>query len=248
LVFLAFIELKMQLKKLVILLFLIPVSLFAQKAKVWNKPLYDAYPFHFGFAFTFGVLDFSVAHSDYFLNQPDSNKIFSIEGQQRPLFGASMVSNLRINDNLDLRFIPGLHFGQRDLTYVMVSDKTPYDTISHNMKIESTFLQFPLLLKYRAVRQNNYRPYLIGGVNYAIDLAARKKIKDEEQPKIRLNRQDIYLEVGFGVDYYLPFFKFSTELRFSYGLMNVVTYDDTRYTKVFDKLGSKMTTLVIYFE
>ncbi|MFA6400569.1 MAG: porin family protein [Salinivirgaceae bacterium] len=236
-------------KKLIILFLLIPLSLFAQKSKVWNKPLYDAFPFHFGFAFTFGVLDFSVEHSDYFLNQlEDSSTIFSIEGQAKPLFGASMVSNLRITDNFDLRFIPGLHFGQRDLTYLMVSDKTPYDTISHNMKIESTFLQFPLLLKYRAVRQNNYRPYLIGGVNYAIDLAARKKIKDEEQPKIRLNRQDLYLEVGFGVDYYLPFFKFSTELRFSYGLMNVVTYDDTRYTKVFDKLGSKMTTLVIYFE
>jgi hypothetical protein len=237
----------MRIRKVFIILLLLPLSLYSQKSKVWNKPLYDAYPFHFGFAFTLGVLDFSVTHSDYFMNQSDS-VIFSTEGKARPLFGASMVSNLRINDNFDLRFIPGLHFGQRDLTYHMVSDINNVDTIYHNMKIESTFLQFPLLLKYRAVRQNNYRPYLIGGVNYAIDLASRKKIKDEEQPKIRLNRQDIYLEMGFGVDYYLPFFKFSTELRFSYGLMNVVTYDNSRYTKVFDRLGSKMATLVIYFE
>jgi hypothetical protein len=227
---------------------MLPLSLFAQKAKVWNKPLYDVYPYHFGFAFTFGILDFSVAHSNYFLHQPDTSTIFSIEGQAQPFFGASMVSNLRLNDNLDLRFIPGLHFGQRKLTYIMLDEADHSKTVSHTMKIESTFLQFPLLLKYRAVRQNNYRPYLIGGVNYALDLATRKKIKDEEQPKIRLNSQDVYLEVGFGVDSYLPFFKFSTELRFSYGLMNVVNYDDTRYTKVFDRLGSKMTTLVIYFE
>jgi len=54
--------------------------------------------------------------------------------------------------------------------------------------------------------------------------------------------------MGFGVDYYLPFFKFSTELRFSYGLMNVVNFDNTQYTKIYDRLGSKMVTLVVYFE
>ena len=67
-------------------------------------------------------------------------------------------------------------------------------------------------------------------------------------PKIRLNRQDILLEMGFGVDYYLPYFKFTTELRFSYGLLNMVNYDDSQLTRVYDRLGSKMVTLTIYFE
>jgi len=245
----------MRLKKLIILFLLIPLGLFAQKAKVWNKPLYDAYPFHFGFAFTFGVLDFSVAHSDYFLNQPDSIKIFSIEGQPGALFGASMVSNLRINDNFDLRFIPGLHFGQRKLTYLMVDKIVSGDTLikSQVFNLESTLLQFPLLLKYRAVRQNNYRPYLIFGVNYVVDLQARKEIyfgivDNFEIEKRFLKSQDLYLEMGFGVDNYLPFFKFSTEIRFSYGLLNIAYDNNLTYYKVFDKLGSKMTTLVIYFE
>ncbi len=233
-------------KKLLFILLLIPVVLSAQKSKPWHKALYDAYPYHFGFSFSAGILDFSVSHSDYFLNQ---DTIYSVEGHAKPLFGASMVGNMRLTDNWDLRFTPGLHFGQRNLDYLIREIKnTDTSFYSHTMKIASTLLQFPILLKYRSTRQNNYRPYVIFGVNYAIDLAARKKIKEEEQPKIRLNRNDIYLEMGFGVDYYMPYFKFSTEIRFSYGLLNVVNYDNTQYTNVFDRLGSKKLTFIIYFE
>lgn len=237
----------MRRKKLFVILLMLPLGLFAQKNQAWNKPLYDAYPYHFGFAFNLGVLDFSMKHSDYFVNQnPDS--IFSIEGDPKPLFGASMVANLRLSNSFDLKFVPGLYFGQRDLKYLMVPELGATDTVLHTMKIESTYLQFPLLLKYRAVRQNNYRPYFVVGASYALDLAARKKVKEEEKPKIQLGRQDVFLEMGFGIDYYLPFFKLSTELRFSYGLLNVVNYDDTKYTRVYDRLGSKMVALVIYFE
>ena len=56
------------------------------------------------------------------------------------------------------------------------------------------------------------------------------------------------MEIGVGVDYYLPFFKLSTEIRFSYGMLNIVNYDDREITKAFDKLGSKMVTFIVYFE
>jgi hypothetical protein len=247
LVFLAFMNDIMRLKKLIFIMLMLPLALFAQKSKVWNKPLYDAYPYHFGFAFNLGVLDFSVKHSDYFASAANDS-IFSVEGQARPLFGASMVANYRLSNSFDLKFVPGLYFGQRDLNYLYIPEQGLTDTVLHTMKIESTFLQFPLLIKYRAVRQNNYRPYFVFGASYGIDLAARKKIKEEEKPKIRLERHDIFLEMGFGIDYYLPYFKLSTELRFSYGLMNVVSYDDTQYTQVYDKLGSKMVSLIVYFE
>jgi len=251
-------------KFVIFFLLIIPSFLWAQKQQAWNKPLYDAYPMHFGFAFTAGVLDYSVTHSEAFITNKlvlspitfnnvkyDSVKVYSIEGNGKAIFGASIVGNLRLNDNWDLRFIPGLSFGQRDMTYLLTrlnSATNTVDTVSHTMKIESTFLQFPLMIKYRAIRESNYRPYLIAGLNYTIDLAAQKKIKAEEMPKIRLNRQDILVEMGFGIDYYLPYFKFTTELRFSYGLMNMVNYDDTQLTTAFDRLGTKMVTLSIYFE
>ena len=230
---------------LLIIIIIFPSFLFAQKSKPWNKPLYDNYPYHYGFAFSGGLIDFSVTHaSDFF--EPQLDSIRSVEGVAGPLFGASMVGNLRLSPNWDLRLMPGLYFGQRDLNYLLV--KKDNSVYLHTMKIESTLLQFPLLLKYRAVRQNNYRPYVIFGANYAIDFAARKKIKAEEEPKIRLNRNDLYVEVGVGLDNYMPYFKLSMEIKFSYGMLNIVNYDDTQYTNVFDRLGSKMVTLVVLFE
>lgn len=249
-VFLALIN-DMKFIKLLIFTLLIPAALLAQKSKPWNKPLYDSKKFHYGFAFTGGKLDFSFAPNlniyNEDVNYPNKfDTVYSIESEGKFMFGASMVSNMKLNENWDLRLIPGLYFGQRDLVYLLNNDiGKPY---KHTMKIESTLLQFPLLLKYRAVRENNYRPYVVFGANYAIDLASRKKISEDEKPKIRLKSHDILLEAGFGVDYYLPFFKFSHEIRFSYGLFNIVNCDDTEYTTFIDKLGTKTVSLVIYFE
>lgn len=262
----------MRTKKIIfIFILLLPIVAVSQKKHVWNKPLYDSYKFHFGFGFSLGMLDFSVEHSNEWKNN-DTTPVYSVLGKAKPIFGASMVTNFKINDYFDIRFIPGLSFGQRDLEYLVDYTKTTinnrgqrvdengnlYDgenAYYHNMKIESTYLQFPILLKYRAVRESNYRPYLVGGVNYTLDLATRKKVKEEELPKIRLKQHDILLELGAGIDFYLPYFKFSTELKFSYGFMNLVDYEyeyeeiaSVPYAKMFDRLGTKMLTLVIYFE
>ena len=149
-------------KLIVFLLVIFPSILWAQKQMAWNKPLYDAYPYHFGFAFTVGELDYSVSFSDAFKSNElggtgGVDSVYSIEGSGKAIFGASIVGNLRLTDNWDLRFIPGLSFGQRNLTYIMLDSKIG-DTVSHTMKIESTFLQFPLMIKYRSVRESNYRP------------------------------------------------------------------------------------------
>ncbi len=241
---------KLRFNILILILAVIPFVSNAQKKKVWNKPLYDNYPYHFGFAFGVGMLDFSVNHSMDFAK---SDTIRSILGRPQPLFRAGVVGVLKLNNYFDLRFIPGLTWGQRNLEYIVHDTAATFHT--HTMKIESTFVDIPFYVKYRAVRKNNYRPYIIGGVNYTIDLATRKKIKDKERPKIRLNRHDVLLEAGAGIDFYLPFFKFSTQLTFSYGFLNMVSYkyDDEdkeceQYANVFDRLGTKMVTLSIFFE
>jgi hypothetical protein len=118
----------------------------------------------------------------------------------------------------------------------------------HVMRIESTFATFPLLFKYRSIRLNNYRPYIIAGVNYCLDLESEKRIRDEEKPKIRLAKNDFYIEAGFGIDYYFPYFKFSTELKFSFGMMNIVRYDGSEYTSAIERLNSRFVSLLFYFE
>lgn len=229
-------------KRIIFIFILFPLCVMGQKSRVWNKPLYDSYPYHFGFAFSLGILDFSVIHSPEFNN---FDTVLSVNGDAKPIFGAHIVGNLKLNDNFDLRLIPGLSFGQRDLEYKAVYNG---QIRTYDRKIESTLLQFPLYIKYRAIRENNYRPYLLLGANYTLDLATRKKIDADEEVKVRLKKHDILLETGFGIDYYLPYFKFSTEIKFSYGLFNLVDYDDTEYTDIFSRLGTKMVTVSIFFE
>ncbi len=217
----------------------------AQKKQVWNKPLYDEYPYHFGFAL--GLNTFSMRS----VNSPEFfalDTVYSIETDRQPGFSILMVGNLRLAKNFDLRFTPGLIFGQRNLHYILKENSAPVQFREHLMRIESTYATFPFLLKYRSVRVNNYRPYLLAGINYAFDLESEKKIRDEEKPKLRLLRQDIYVEAGFGLDYYFPFFKFATEVKFSVGILNLVRRDDTEYTRALEKLNSRIFSILFYFE
>lgn len=230
-----------------ILLFLISLSLYSQKQKVWNKQLYDAYPFHYGLAIGLNSMNMTTINSDTFYT---IDTVHAIEAGAQPGFSILMVGNLRLGDNFDLRFTPGLIFGQRHLYYQLRDFSSAPDTslYEHTMRIESTFASFPILLKYRAVRLNNYRPYLIAGVNYCFDLESEKRIRDEEKPKIRLTRSDLYVELGFGLDYYFPYFKFSTELKFSLGLLNILRRDGTEYTQALERVNSRFVSLLFYFE
>lgn len=171
--------------------------------------------------------------------------VYSIENNPRVGFNIGIVSNLRLHEYFDLRFLPGLNFGQRDLVYLLYED---YMFRLHTMKIESIFLDFPVIFKYKAARINNFRPYLIGGGSIRYDMASQKKVKEAEKPKIRLDPFDVYYEVGFGIDYYLQYFKFSYELKFAVGVFNIVNPDNTIYTEAIQRLNSKMIILSFHFE
>jgi hypothetical protein len=160
------------------------------------------------------------------------------------------MSNLRINDYFHLRLLVDLSFGQRDLKYWMVKDTSAANPVitTHVMKISSAYIEFPLLLKYKSMRLNNFSPYLIGGINPKIDLAAQKEIKEEEMPKIKLNRFDIAYELGSGIDFYLPYFRLSAELKYSIGLLNTPVADGTEFTGAIKQMNSKIWMISFHFE
>lgn len=222
-------------------------QLFAQRQQVKNLPNYDRKKLHFGFTVGLNSMDFIIKKSADFLS---NETVYAIENQPQVGFHIGPISNLRLGEHFDLRLLINLSFGQRDLSYWTIKDTNASSPklALHTMKIASTFLEFPLLLKYKAVRVNNFSPYLIGGINPKLDLAARKKIKDEEMPKIRLENKDLYYEVGFGIDFYLTYFKLSTELKYSAGIMDVLVRDNTPYTSSIDKMNSRMIMFSLHFE
>jgi hypothetical protein len=212
--------------------------------KMPNLPSFDERPLHFGFLLGLNTMDFRVFNSGISNDFNDNDPIYAEVVQLQPGINIGIVSNLRLRKHWDLRFLPGISFGQRDLYFISRSgqeDKEP-------LQIKSTFIEFPLHLKYSAVRQNNFKPYMVIGVNERLDLAKSKK------DKIVLRPLDTYLEVGAGIDWYLEYFRFTTELKASFGMADVLNHKgtgeaaDVKFNQAIDKLTSNIFHLTFYFE
>ncbi len=238
-------------KILYILLFcLLSVTVFSQRtykpSSILNYQKIDSKWMHFGFTLGINYMDFAIYNREY----KTTNDDLVICAEQvifKPGFSVGIVTDLRLNENWNLRFLPGLEFGERIISY--------NDLPETDVTTESVFVNLPLLVKYRAKRINNYRPYIIGGASYKIDVVAQKKIVPEKKKFLRLNSSDIYLELGAGIDFYLPYFKMSTEIKLALGLNDILNHKHDidnpgyeGYTDAIRKMNSNIVTLVLHFE
>ena len=192
-------------------------------SRVWNFPHYDKQWIHFGYIISFNQYDYNLVRTKQSFLPPDS--LYSLSAEGSGGFGLGLIVNLHLSDRFDLRFLPSLVLsGQRSLNYGFYDASTK--SITTNKKfVQSTFVEFPLLLKYKSDRYNNFRMYVVGGAKYSIDMHSNKKIKNTiSGNKIKIERDDISAELGVGMDFYLPYFKFSPELRVSYGIKNNMIY------------------------
>lgn len=238
----------MRYRALILVILLLPTLLHAQEKRPQNLPAFDYKPLHWGFTVGLNYMDFGIQRKDA------ANFVYGdVMGFQPAGFQVNVVSDLRLTDYWTLRFLPGINLGSRRMVYHSISGGTATEDESFN--IISSFLDFPLLLKYRSERVNNYRPYVIGGISFRYDMSARKEFDlDEDDPDlILLKPADLYLELGFGVDNYLQFFKYSTELKLAIGLRNILETDNAfpgkpEYLESLTSLRSFMVMLNFHFE
>lgn len=213
----------------------------AQKAKVLNEPTHDDRPIHFGFCLGLNTMNF-VVKTNYQSFASDS--LIADVSKPSTGFHIQIVSNYRLGEYFDLRFLPGISFGQRNVNFYKNNQ-----LVNSNHKLESNFLEFPLLIKYKSKRLNNFRPYLITGGNFRVDLA--KTFSEDNEVFLDLKTYDVYYEAGAGIDFYLPYFKFSTELKVSYGLLNMLkrrTASQAQYQNSIESLNSTLMMLSFHFE
>ena len=256
--------------KRVILFILLLFALIRVDAQFWGVPnltTFDDRRIHFGFTLGINTMDFAFTHYNTIIEHPlytpeqyekfnhkeilDSvNNIVRADiSSLSPGFTVGIVSNLRINRNLDLRFIPGLSFGDRKISYNIPIYDSNESGISSYYVVRSTFLDFPLMIKYKANRIVNGRPYLIGGLAYRINIA-----KSGKENLLRVDKSTFYAETGFGWDNYLQFFRLSTELKYSFGLGNALSSklpgkaQNPYYQMALKSLNSHMVTLCFHFE
>lgn len=212
--------------------------------KPQNLPRYDFKKLHFGFTLSLNSLDFNIIKNENTLN---NDTLFVLESQNQSGFNLGIVANLRIGKYTDLRFVPALVFGERHLTYSFL-DLNSNQMIEKKKRIESTLLDFPIYIKYKSERYNNFRTYVIGGIKYSIDIAAKDEIDDQNNKIVKLKKHDLMGEAGFGIDIYFEYFKFSPQIKLVYGLINLLSDDETIYTKSIKKLTTNGWMLSFTFE
>jgi hypothetical protein len=231
---------------IVLLLCILNLNAFPQgRVRLENLPRYDRKRMHFGFNLGINRMDFSIKPVEK-LQTFDS--LLEIHSKFDYGFNIGIVSNLRLLEHWDLRFIPALSFGDRSLIYKYLKYDTTIVTVTK--KVESTFIDLPLLLKYKSARIINSRAYVITGFKYSIDMASQKGKKDNGNGDeiIKLRRSDFSYELGVGGDFYLQYFKFAVEIKMSYGLRDLLIRDNSFYTSSVSKLNSKIFLISFLFE
>ncbi|MBN2633729.1 MAG: PorT family protein [Bacteroidales bacterium] len=219
-------------------------DLSGQKQKPKNKSWYDDKFLHFGFSLGFNTMDFLITPSQEYMNVDSLYPEVSI---LNPGINIQIVTDLHPADHWDIRFLPGVSFGQRNVRYY--KNKVLYNGLQ---RIESSFIEFPVLIKYKGDRLNNVRPYVVSGLNFRYDLAAKKEYDEEKPVYLRLKRPDLYYEAGAGLDFYLPYFKLSVELKMSTGIRDMLVREPASgqelYVNAIDKMRSQIWVLAFHFE
>ena len=211
--------------------------------KPQNLSHYDFKKLHFGFTLGINELNFNIKENG---NKLTNDSLYVLESNSQKGFNLGIVSNLRLGKYTDLRFIPTLVFGERHLNYSFMDSTQSY--VNELKRIESTLIDFPIYIKYKSSRYNNIRAYVIGGVKYSLDIASQDKIDDEGKKIVKLKKNDLMGEIGFGLDFYLEYFKFSPQIKLSYGILNLLSKDETVYTQSIQKLTTNGWMLSFTFE
>lgn len=201
--------------------------------------------FHFGFLLGYNTCDY------FTYTEPDftfQDSILSIVPRRAPGFILGIVSSLHLDNNWKLRFLPTLSFEDRVFDYRFLESDGSISTTE--VRVESTFIQFPLLLKFRTNRVNNWCAYLIGGGQYGIDLAANLDVVNTNVPAdiLKTVRNDWALQIGGGFDFFLQYFKFGIELKLHNGLNNSLVQDNSYYSTPLSRLRTRAWLVSFTFE
>lgn len=216
----------------------------SQPRKVQNKPFIDERRFHYGFFVGAHDQSLHLANNGY-IDPSTGNQWVASTDRTNFGFSVGVLGEWKMSRTLALRALPSLHFGSKHITFRNLATG---DTEQQDMK--SCYVGVPVDLKVSAPRFNNYRPYVIAGIAPMYDLTSSK------QGKIKTKPFNVMVEAGLGCDLYMPFFKFIPELKFCFGLGNVLQKNRTDftdptqliYTQSIDRATVGMVVLSFYFE
>lgn len=176
------------------------------KERILNQENFDKQRLSWGFFLGFNSYDFKF---EYEQDLPD------ILVERTGGFNVGLISDLRINNYINLRFEPGLIITQRNLQYDPLSFQgQEFNSSDLLREVKSTYIHFPLLVKFSTKRINNFKPFIVGGFSTAINLSSNQdNPEDNSGNEFRTKKNMLFYELGFGIDFYLYWFKFTPSIR-----------------------------------
>jgi outer membrane protein with beta-barrel domain len=205
-----------------------------------NNPRYDERRLvTYGFSFGMHTSSMRLTYSDFFTN-PAMDSVHSIVPLKKPGFSLGFIVNFKLAPFFDARITPKVTFSEFALQYNYIGRSAATETI------ESVGVDFPILLKYKSQRRNNVRMYVLGGITSSIEAAGKTEL-EEDQDILQLNGVNVMADFGFGFDLYYPLFKFSPEIRFAFGLIDVVGSNND-FTAGINDLKSKSVSIYFHFQ
>ena len=199
--------------------------------------------YYFGITLAYNKSDYRIFRSKNFL--PIANdSIAGIEGIKGPGFNLQIVSNLKIGDNFDLRFLPGFSFAERRVEF----DPTLKTAKNYEKPVESVFVELPFHIRYKSAPYYDKRLFVMGGIKYSYDIQSKSRQRTFAN-NLRIAPADFQVEMGAGVQMFFPYFIFSPEIKFSHGLGNILIFQNgSRESSVIEKLMSRTFTISLHFE
>ena len=224
--------------------FALTLAMMAQERVVQNKPFIDERPWHYGFHI--GLHDQSLKLINNGFVDPATGAQWMAENDRQNFgFSVGILGDWRITRQLALRVSPGLHFGSKHIGF-----RNQVDGTKRSQDLKTTYVAVPIDLKIAAPRFNNYRPYLVGGFSAMYDMTNAKG------EMLRTKALQTFVQIGMGCDFYLPFFKLNPELKFYFGLGDVLLHQRAEltnpeqliFTQSLSNANSGMVVLTFYFE
>ncbi len=221
----------------------------AQELKQLNLPKYDKASFQFGFTLGLNSGDMIIE------KVPDFHYIdtaYNVQSVSQSGFNIGIVVTKQFGPFFDLRFVPTLSFIERDLAYTLTYIDTGSQAVVNNYvtkQLQSTYLEFPLDVKFKSKRLNNFRTYVLAGGKYAIDMVSQAQVQAKDKELVKLQRIDYGYEVGVGFDFFMEYFKFGIELKMYTGIPNLLVKDERYvYSSSIDQLNNKTFLISLLFE
>lgn len=218
--------------------------------RLTNLENFDKRRWSYGFFVGANAYDFKFDY-DASYDNPVKNDVYVKENFG---FNLGMIGNMRINEYMDLRLEPGLVFTGRTLSFNNFDNSAdnPYEAHGRSRKINSSYIHVPLLIKFSTRRLNNFKPFVVGGLSASYNLSSNEKNADDNYGRIfRMKTYTYYWEVGFGIDFYLYYFKFTPSVRGVFAMNNELVPDNRSpsvYTDGIHRMASRGIFLNFTFQ